>query len=505
VQKEKIGAQIRKDLIKLGANEGQLANARHVLSELGYTDQKYTNKRYLDGNEGEYSLALENLNLGIDTELLERYLKSSTDCMPIISKKKLTYTQLMLMSDTEKQQYAELRKKAISEQKASLHIADEDHTELLSLAGIKSTEEKDRKSTQIPPKQLWGKSDTYEFLLNEAEALECVTKYLYDIAKQVYVFKLGKELDKELQKDLQEMHDKVIIPMCKVSILKTNMVKYILDNVQDEKNRDTLGGWIQKAVHKFLDYGNHGTGEVDFIETGEHIMKLVNNQEEIDTAIANNNDTSKRPVKIPKLTWTILRIPIKREFTREQISDKTLFELLDSTNQLFIHCPNHLDIVCSKCDNRTEFHRVVTRDVTDKNGVMHVETKNEKWDKNCGLEWNVPIITDEKRDVIAGDYFDKALNILLNDPVNRVIEKICSNVIIMPLKTPEQFFKEEYSKREKELKGIDFKSIKIVNAKPTKIKEEEIEQSQKTDVAFNIFYGRSNRTWAKAEYFSGKA
>jgi hypothetical protein len=437
LNKDKVSAHVRRYLKLEGADDWLLNYATNILGELGYTDSNRSGHKN-DAQGSNTTITLENLNRGIETEELEEKLKSSNDFMSVIAKRKLTYTQINLMGDSEKHQYADLRKKEISGQKASLHIADEDLSELLDMAGIKSKEDEDRKSTQIPPKQLWGKSDTYDFLLSEAEALECVVKYLYDVAKQVYVFKLGKELDKELQTDLKTMHDQVIIPMCKMSILKTNMVKYILDNVQDEKNRDTLCGWIQKAVHKFLDYGNHGTGEVDFIETGEHIMKLGN-------------------------TGTVIRIPIKREFTREQVSDKTTFELTDETNQMFITCPQ------------------------------------------CKLEWNKPIITDEKRDVIAGDYFNKALNILLNDPVNRVVEKICDNVIILPLKTPEQFLKEEYAKKNKDLKGIDFKSIKVVNEKPTKIKEEDIKQSEKTDIAYNIFYGRSNRTWAKAEYFSDQA
>ena len=436
MEKNKIAAQIQRDLKLAGATEGQVQYARHVLSPLGYTDKKFS--PLSDKDKGVFGYTLENLNLPIEDQQLKDYLDSSTDFMPLIAKRKLTYGQIMKLSPSEKEQYAELRKKEISNQKTSLHIADEDLSELLDLAGIKSKEEKDRKSTAIPPKGIWGKSDTYEFLLSEAEALECVVKYLYDVAKQTYVFKLGKPLDKELQADLEEMHDKVIIPMVKMSLLKTNMVKYILDNVQDEKNRDTLCGWLQKAVHKFVDFGNHGTGEVDFIETGEHIMSLRDDH-------------------------TIIRIPIKREFTREQISDKTTFELTDDTNQMFITCPE------------------------------------------CKLEYNKPIITDEKRDVIAGDYFNKALNILLNDPVNRVIEKICDNVIIVPLKSPEQFLKEEYKKKGKDLKGISFKDIKVVNAKPTKIKEEEIEENQKTDVAYNIMYGRANRTWNKAGYFSEKA
>jgi hypothetical protein len=454
LNKERVSSHVQRYLKLAGATDGQLRYAREVLSPLGYTDKRFANIDKQD--EGGVSSALENLNLGIDDEDLRQKLESSTDFMDIIAKKKLTYAQLQLLSDSERVQYFELRDKEISAQKTALHVTDEDNRELKDLSGFKSKEDTDRKSTQIPPKQLWGRSDTYELLLAEAESLESVVKYLYDVAKQVYVFKLGPKLDKELQKDLEDMHDKVIIPMCKVSILKTNMIKYILDNVQDEKNRDTLCGWIEKAVHKFSDYGNHGTGEVDFIQTGEHIMKLISNQNDIDEAVAEGR-------KPPKKIYSILRIPIFREFTREQISDKTIFELLDEMNQMFIKCPE------------------------------------------CGLEWNKPIITDEKRDVIAGDYFNKALNILVNDPVNRVIEKICDNVIIQPIKSAEDFFKEQQMLKGNELKGISFKDIKVINTKPIKIKEEDILPEQKTDIAYNIFYGRANRTWAKSEYFSENA
>lgn len=160
---------------------------------------------------------------------------------------------------------------------------------------------------------------------------------------------------------------------------------------------------------------------------------------------------------------TVIRVPIKREFTREQVGDKTLVELSDQENEMQIKCPQ------------------------------------------CKLEFNKPIITEERKELFAGDLFDKAHRQLLASPLSKEMEKICDNVIIVQNKTPAQFIREEYERKGLPITSFDFKDIKVVDAKPEKIKEEDIDPDTKTDTAYNIMYGRAGRSHDKSAHFSEQA
>ena len=224
-----------------------------------------------------------------------------------------------------------------------------------------------------------------------------------------------------------------------VALIAGSEVTNILENIQDEKNRDTALGWMIKGYHKHQFYGNHGTGEVDFIQTGEYIFRLGKE----------NN--------------VVIKVPIKRETTREQVGDKTTVRILDKDNQVFIKCPE------------------------------------------CKLEWNVPIIGDEERDIFAGDLFYKAVEILMANDLSKSIETICENVIIKEVQTPEQFYEREMKKQGKIINVSGKDPIKVVENKPEKIKETKIDPASKSTISYNIMFGRAHRTQMKSEHFSDQA
>jgi hypothetical protein len=188
---------------------------------------------------------------------------------------------------------------------------------------------------------------------------------------------------------------------------------------------------MKKGMDKHWNFGNHGAGEVDYIQTGEYIFRLGEKEN------------------------VVIRVPIKREFTREQVGDKTTVRIEDKGNQIHIKCPE------------------------------------------CGLKFNKPIVGDEERDLFAGDLFYKASNILLENDLSKAIEEICDNAIFVQHKTPEQWFKEKT--------GKDIKKVIVVTEKPEKIKTENLDPKDRAEIGYNVYWGRAHRTADKSEHFSNEA
>lgn len=429
MDKRNISSQIRRDLKLRGWDDEDLKYVSRILGEYGYTDPKYGRS---------HNVTLESLTSGVkdllkqlDDERFNELHESTTDTMPEIAEYDLNYDQVSKLSKAERQQYRDIRAKYFSEQKATISHGQTNFETKMENLGLKSDEETNKKSTIIPPKGLWGVSDTYYYIKGVAERFDTIGKYLQDIAKQVYVFKLSKEIDQNTLKLLQSYHDNRCIPLWECALIGSEEITNILENVQDEKNRDTTLGWMKKGMDKHWNYGNHGAGEEDYIQTGEYIFKLGKEEN------------------------VVVRVPIKREFTREQVGDKTTVKILDKGNQIHIKCPE------------------------------------------CGLKFNKPIVGDEERDLFAGDLFYKATNILLENDLSKAIEEICDNTIFVQHKTPEQWYKEKT--------GKDIKKVIVVTEKPEKIKTENLNPSDRAEIGYNIYWGRAHRTADKSEHFSNEA
>jgi hypothetical protein len=426
LDKHKISSQVRRDLKLRGWDDSDLKYVSDVLGELGYTDSKYARSGKLTLES--LNPQVRNLLKPIDDERFTELHDSTNDTMPEIAEFDLNYEQVTKLSPAERQQYRDQRAKYFSEQKATISHGQTNFESKMENLGLKSDEESNKKSTIIPPKGLWGVSDTYYYIKGVAERFDTIGKYLQDIAKQVYVFKLSAEIDKNALKLLESYHDNRCIPLWECALVGSEEITNILENVQDEKNRDTALGWMKKGMDKHWNYGNHGAGEVDYIQTGEYIFRLGDKEN------------------------VVVRVPIKREFTREQVGDKTTVKLLDASNQIHIKCPE------------------------------------------CGLKFNKPIVGDEERDLFAGDLFYKATNILLENDLSKAIEEICDNAIFIQHKTPEQWFQEKT--------GKDIKKTIVVTEKPEKIKTENLDPKDRAEIGYNIYWGRAHRTADKSEHFS---
>ena len=426
MDKTKISSQVRRDLKLRGWDDEDLKYVTKVLGELGYTDSKYATIR-----DSNVTPVIHPLLRPLDDERFNELKDSTTDTMPEIAEYDLSYEQVTKLSKAERQQYRDQRSKLFSEEKATVSHGQTNFEEKMEHLGLKSDEESNKKSTIIPPKGLWGTSDTYYYIKGVAERFDTIGKYLQDIAKQVYVFKLSAEIDKNTLKLLESYHDERMTPLWECALIGSEEITNILENVQDEKNRDTALGWMKKGMDKHWNFGNHGAGEVDYIQTGEYIFRLGEKEN------------------------VVIRVPIKREFTREQVGDKTTVRILDKDNQIHIKCPE------------------------------------------CGLKFNKPIVGDEERDLFAGDLFYKASNILLENNLSKAIEEICDNAIFIQHKTPEQWFLEKT--------GKDIKKTIVVTEKPEKIKTENLDPADRAEIGYNIYWGRAHRTADKSEHFSNEA
>jgi hypothetical protein len=439
--KQNICGQIIRDMRERHATEGQLEYIRTVCREhnTNWLDHRYDNIRDSNANpEGHTSI--EVLTQKISDKEFDELLASHDDTvMFTLAEYDLSFEQINKFSIAEKQQYRDIRAKLFSEYKAHIDHGKNNFEEKMRMLGLLSDEDKNKKSTLQPPKELWGYSDTYKYLQQLALQHDTIGKYLADVARQVFIFRLEKKLDKEALGYCKSYHDKRLIPLMQVALIAGSEVTNILENVQDEKNRDSALGWMIKGMHKHWDFGNHGTGEVDFIQTGEYIFRLGKE----------NN--------------VVIKVPIRRETTREQVGDKTTVKILDKDNQIHIKCPE------------------------------------------CGLKFNKPIIGDEERDIFAGDLFYKAVQILQANELSKTIETICDNVLIQEIQTPEEFYKKEMKKQGKTINVTSKDQIKVVEAKPEKIKEVKIDPKNKSTIAYNIFYGRAHRTQQKSEHFSNEA
>ena len=454
------------------ATDDQIDYIIQICGPLDWT-RNYDMSNRIPSKLGLEIRSLPDLDNKISDKELDELLKLRSDAMHEIAHYDLSFDQMGKLSQTEKQDYRDARAKVFSQQKTHIDHGKKNFEEKMALLGLWSKEEKDKKSTLVPPKELWGYSDTYKYFVGLSQQHDTIGKYLADVARQVYMFKLEKKLDKEALAYCKSYHDKRLIPLMQVALIAGTEVTNILENIQDEKNRDSALGWMVKGMHKHLDYGNHGTGEVDFIQTGEYIFRLGKE----------NN--------------VVIKVPIKRETTREQVGDKTTVRILDKSNQMHIHCPNSFsNIECKECGSN-EF-------------VVNAFDKDDKpvklpWDKKCGLDFNKPIIGDEERDLFAGDLFYKAVQILQANDLSNAIEAICDNVLIREIQTPEEFYKKEMKKQGKTLEVTSKEQIKVMESKPEKIKEVKIDESSKSTVAYNIFYGRAHRTQLKSQHFSEQA
>jgi len=297
----------------------------------------------------------------------------------------------------------------------------------------------DKVTKQLPPQDTWGESEVSQVLQELERQHEILSNMFGDLRQQVYHFKPTTETQKTALAELRQHIDKAFVPYCKVSIEWCEGIKTIMRNITDEKYSNTNRAWMKNAEDKFLSYGNHGSGEVNAVLTNKVVLKL------------GNRDIKDDEGNIINTVPVIIKTSIKRETTREEEGDKCIFKI--DPGQIHIKCPE------------------------------------------CGLKYNKPIITDEERDLIAGDLFHQAKTTLLANGLSNAIDALANNVTTEYVQDPQEWFREKWGRK---YPGV----IPEVIEDEEKIKDVDIDPKDITEKRHGMLRNIATRRLEKAQHFS---
>jgi len=339
-------------------------------------------------------------------------------------------------------QCIEVLKEEIGQRKSRKTIDNDRIKHLLQYAEKRQIQLVDKVSKQLPPPEAWGESQVFTVLGGLERQHEVLSNMFGDLKQQVYHFKPTTETQKTALAELRQHIDKAFVPYCKVSIEWCEGIKTIMRNITDEKYSNTNRAWMKNAEDKFLSYGNHGSGEVNAVLTNKVVLKL------------GNRDIKDDEGNIINTVPVIIKTSIKRETTREEEGDKCIFKI--DPGQIHIKCPE------------------------------------------CGLKYNKPIITDEERDLIAGDLFHQAKTTLLANGLSNAIDALANNVTTEYVQDPHEWFKKKY--------GNKYPNVtpEIIEDEE-KIKDVDIDPKDIAEKRHGMLRNIATRRLEKAQHFSDQS
>jgi hypothetical protein len=160
----------------------------------------------------------------------------------------------------------------------------------------------EKESSDLPPPQFWGHSKWYvtlEALENEVNKL---AKSLADIKKTAFYFRPDPQVAEYCSKKMQE-YDKALTNLVNAIMVVIKGMQNVMNPVSDGKWGALLDGWLKIGWDQKVNCGSHGSGVTNSIDTGEYVIKEYRDGR---TEV----------------------VGLKREFTREQVGDKTQRDLL---------------------------------------------------------------------------------------------------------------------------------------------------------------------------------
>jgi len=418
-----ISSDIRKDLINEGIPKEDLANVSRFLQP--EHRRKYEQSDISDSDFSE----------------LEESVFDQTEEM---SQRNLSDPQLDKLSDA---QVTEVLSQEVSQRKSRKTIDNDRIKHLQDYAQKREIPLVEKVTKQRPPEVYAGQTETWELLGDLEREHDILSKMFKDLKGQVYEFKPNDVVDRKALHELETHVENAFVPYSKVAINWCKGIETIMRNITDEKYSETNRGWMQMAEDKFLAWGNHGSGEVNAVLTNRVIMKLGYREfkEEDGTLI--------------KVIPVIIKVQIKRETTREEVGDKTIF---DPQGVLEVHCPH------------------------------------------CEKDFNRPYYPEDMVDFIAGDLFHQAKTVLLANGLSNAIDELANAVIIEPVKDPIVWFKEQIEKGRLDPRA-DPKDVVIEEGKSEKIKTVDINPNDITELRHTILSNAATRRADKAEHFSKEA
>lgn len=428
-----ISTQIRQDLSKEPHNwsKGQLDYVTELLKDEDFTNPNLSRVNPTNDNQ-------------ITDEQFDELSNSVFDRTEELAEKELSIKQLDKLSDAEAEQVLKQDNSVRKARKTIDNDIIKRNQEYAQKRGLHI--EPDKVTKERPPSKYWEVTEASNLCFEARDYHYNLGDQFNDLGNQLVQFPPTIETkEKAIPEFLRYLREE-LIPYTKVfnGILKGT--KGILRNITDEKYTKTKSGWMKEAADKFLRYGNHGSGEVNAVLTGIYIMKL------------GKHEIKDEDGNVIKTIDCVIRTPVEREDTREQVGDKCVFEI---DSQQFITCPN------------------------------------------CTFEFNKPAINDEERDLIAGDMFEEQKEILLKDGLSNFIDHVATNVITEEIKTPEQFFKEAMKKKYNiEVTDEELKKLIVIENTPEKIKAINIDPESINRIDHSILHNGARRKLNKAEDFS---
>ena len=418
IQKDQIGSQVKQDCRDLGYTEDEIDYIRHCIPS-EYKDHKF------DSIGGQTS-TLENLNPEQVPEGLQGFFDEYTN-----------KDNLDTLGPAEREELLKKMKKDLGLVKNKIPGL----SKLLDKVG-ESYEiflEPEKTGKTLPPSEFWGPSEIYERVLEREAMLTIMLKDVKDIRQQLFKFKPNQEIDQSLCDKFDHVNREVFEPIDKLIFTTNDAYMTLTDPNVDDKWGETLSKWMEIGADKYLAFGNHGSGEIHSVLTGKYVMRL-------NRTTVLDEDTGET-----KAVDAVVTVPIKREFTREQVADKVLMKLLSA-----IDCP-----VCKE-------------------------------------RFKLP---DEYMDLIAGDLFDRAHKALLVNPLTQFLDAMTNDIVLVKeFKSPQQFYREQCALYRKKVTEEEIANVATIEVKPEKIKLETLQKME-----FNMKYGNADRRHNMAEHFSDQS
>ena len=421
---ERIGLQIKEDLL----NEGYRSTQLRVIYELIEQDHK---RKWESGESAD-----QHFDDSIFDQTEEWALKALSD--PQLDKLSLA-------------QVTEVLKHEIDMRKSRKTIDNDRIKHLLEYAKKRTIQLVNKVTKQQTNPEDQGLSETFALLGELGGMFKVLSDMCYDLQKNVYVFRPSKVNDKKAVEELNKFMVSTLAPLSKILIEHCEGTKTILRNITDEKYSNTNRQWMQNAEDKFLNFGNHGSGEVNAVLTNKVVFKL------------DSREVKDEEGNIIKTVPVIVKTWVKRETTREEEGDKTIFQLQEFEGQVHVECPE------------------------------------------CKLKFNKPIVPDEQMDLIAGDLFHQAKTILLRDGLSNAIDILANNVVTEYVKDPIEWMKEEYQHKykreptEQELKDVEIREDQ------QKIKDVDIDPNDVGEKRHSMLGNIATRRLEKSQHFSDQA
>lgn len=214
------------------------------------------------------------------------------------AKQRIALDKLSRLSSAEKYEYLNRRLNMIAEYKKIYNDEKSSLEEFANREGIKIPANS-KTSAELPPEHFHGWSKLYELLRQVEEKKKWSYEYTKDVADLVYAFKPPQDIDEKATQYLEKYIEQMVI-MEKVELYYLQGFNEIMNYVADRKHRASLGTWFKIGVDQIFNYGSHGAGVKNAVLTGEVVAK------------------------IGKDGKSVLKVPMEKELTREQVGANTL-------------------------------------------------------------------------------------------------------------------------------------------------------------------------------------